>query len=314
LKDYPTDNAGCVVREVTYEHRDPSFRGRLFAVGESVPSSNGKIPRTTTLQGIHGDLRAPLVGSFAHDIDCENSEVRLLCSLALQHGLQDLVPILFDYRDYRKKWLDLVVSVYGVTESDAKRLSNIVISGGRYETWRKRFNVVKSTSGADKVRKFVFNLDTQTRVLRDHLLKHPRFEWTTVDRSKLAEQGRKGGALDRALLPRIIQYGENEILRILHRNFHSNGWIVRAKVFDGLILERGKGVTADLESSLRLAERSCQLDGWDVRLAEKPLHGKQDDPIQTVVDARAALLAAQKAFSCAPVQIRRTGVVRTIRH
>jgi hypothetical protein len=120
--------------------------------------------------------------------------------------------------------------------------------------------------------------------------------------------------LDRALLPRIIQYGENEILRILHRNFHSNGWIVRAKVFDGLILERGKGVTADLESSLRSAERSCQLDGWDVRLAEKPLHGKQDDPIQTVVDARAALLAAQKAFSCAPVQIRRTGVVRTIRH
>jgi hypothetical protein len=314
LKDYPADDAGCVVREVAYEHRDPSFRGRLFAIGEGIPSSNSKIPRTTTLQGMHGDLRAPLVGSFAYDIDCENSEVRLLCSLSLQYGLQDLVPILFDYRDNRKKWLDLVVSAHGVTESDAKRLPNIVISGGRLETWRKRFNVVRSTSDSDKVRKFAFDLDTQTRVLRDQLLKHPRFAWTTVDRSKLAEQGRKGGALDRALLPRIIQYGENEVLRILHRTCHLNGWIVRAKVFDGLILERGVRATGDLESSLRSAERSCQLEGWDVHLAEKPLHGKQDDSIQTVDDARAALLAAHKAISRAPVQIRRTGVVRTIRN
>ena len=143
---------------------------------------------------------------------------------------------------------------------------------------------------------FVFNLYAQVRVLRDQLLRHPRFQWTAVDREKLEEDGRKGGAVDIALLPRIVQCCENEVLGIMHREFYLDGWKVRAKIFDGLIVERGEA-TADLSAALRLVETACHRRGWDIRLIEKPLHGKQDDAIQTVVTARAAIKAAKDELS-----------------
>jgi len=88
LKDVLPDDDGCVVHEVSYEHRDASCRGRLFAKGRKIHFKDDKYPRTSTLQGMHSDLRPRLVGKFAHDIDCENSEIRLVCCLALQLGLE----------------------------------------------------------------------------------------------------------------------------------------------------------------------------------------------------------------------------------
>jgi predicted PhzF superfamily epimerase YddE/YHI9 len=48
LKDLVRDNSGCVLHEVEYEHKDPSYRGRLFATGQQVKIINGKYPRTAT--------------------------------------------------------------------------------------------------------------------------------------------------------------------------------------------------------------------------------------------------------------------------
>jgi hypothetical protein len=300
LKDHQTDMKNCVVYEVTYEHRDQSQRGRIFANGSLVHLSKHKFPRTLTLQGMHGDLRAPLVGSFAHDVDCENSEVRLLCSLSKQYKLEDLVPILFDYRDKRTVWIRLIAELHNVSEAAAKRMTSIIISGGRYETWLKKFGVSEprtSTPEKSRLRTFVFELSTQIRLLQDQLLKHPRFRWTLVDRQKIEERGRRRGqGVDDALLTRIIMSCENEVLRILHRSFHKRGWIVRAKIYDGLIVEPGSKtapVLPRLVSAMRLAEKAClEQGGWDVVLAQEPLYGREDDPIPAIVEARAALKEA----------------------
>ena len=84
LTPLPVDGTGCVVHEVMYEHKDPAWRGRLFAVGEQVQAET---VRTVTLQGMPRDLRPPLAGAFAHDIDCENSEVRFYhCSPHVRHS------------------------------------------------------------------------------------------------------------------------------------------------------------------------------------------------------------------------------------
>jgi hypothetical protein len=283
LKEYPADPAGCVVREVCYKQHHPPH-GRLCAV-------RAKSSLLTTRL----ELRPTLVGSFAHDVDCANSDVRLLCSLSVQFGLEDLVPILFDYRDNRREWLDLVSRTHGVSEAAAKRLATTVISGGPYKAWCKSFKVAECTN--DQVQKFVLDLDTQTRVLRDELLKQPRFQWVVAERETFVQQGREGRSVDRKIIARIVECCESEVLRILHREFHSHGWIVRAKMADGLIIERGANVTLELDASMRLAEKACQLQGWDIRLVEKPLHGKQDDPLPAVAVARATLLAAQSALS-----------------
>ena len=297
VKGLVADDKGRVVFQVQYEHRDPSGRGRLFAIGTKVHHKDAQFPRTTALQGMHADLRHPLAGEFTHDIDCENSEVRLVCSLASQLELQLLVPTLIEYRDSRQSWLKDIGILHGVSESESKRLPNIILSGGQYETWLRAVKQPKpgreGSKGSlqAKVNGFVFRLYAEIRALRTQLLQHPRFKWTSVDRAKLVADGKKGGAVESCLMPRIVQCCENEVLSIIHRTLFGMGWKVRAKVFDGLIAERGPECESDMRTAIAEAEKACLANGWDIRLAEKPLHGKHDEPLRTVVEARAVLAA-----------------------
>jgi hypothetical protein len=284
-----TPNAhGGVEYEVEYQHKDIAYRGRLFANGTQITLPDKKYPRTTTLQGIHSDLRATLVGEFAHDIDCENSEVRLLCSLASQMGLESLIPTIVDYRDNRMKWLSTIrIAHPKVSESEAKRLPTIILNGGRYETWLHSVGCKEKTNN---LKSFGFDLSQEVTALRDQLLHHPRFRWTEIERQKLVSEGRKGGAVAVALLPRIVQSCENEVLGIIHHVFHRHEWRVRAKIFDGVIVEPPpKTATKSIVNMMRLAESACKEKGWDVRLAEKPLYGLQDDPISTVQESRTVI-------------------------
>ena len=286
LSRLPIDINGCVVYEVNYEHRDEAGRGRLFAIGKNVKISNSKYPRTATLQGMQSDLRAALAGRFAHDIDCANSEVRLICSLAEQLGMKDLIPIIFDYRDRRAYWLHYIESVHKVSESDAKRLVNIILSGGRYETWLKSVGISAPLPAPEIMKNFYFPLYSQIRALRDQLLQHPKFKWIEVEREKLKKEGRPPGQIESALMPRIVQSCENEVLGIIHRIFTQHNWTVRAKVFDGLVVEPGHGITLSLEEVNKKAENMCRSFGWDIQLVEKPLHGKVKMPV-TIEKARA---------------------------
>jgi hypothetical protein len=90
-------------------------------------------------------------------------------------------------------------------------------------------------------------------------------------------------------MPRIVQCCENEVLGIMHRCFFDQGWLVRAKVFDGLIVECGRHSSSSVEVAMKEAEDACYARGWDIRLSEKPLYGKQDELMQTVVEAREAM-------------------------
>ena len=167
LGSLPVDDNGCVLYEVEYEHKDSSGRGRLFAIGESISISDDKYPRTANLQGMQKDLRVALVGGFAHDIDCENSEIRLLYSLANQLGFSNLIPTTFDYCDDRQVWLHKIQSAHLVSEGNAKRLVNVIVSGGRYETCLKS---VGKRQYASAIKSLCFKLYAEIGALRDQLL------------------------------------------------------------------------------------------------------------------------------------------------
>lgn len=129
--------------------------------------------RTATLQRIPSDLRSPLVGVFSHDIDCENSEVRLICSLASHLGLEQLAPTLIDYRDRRQYWLDQICNLHNVARDQAKRLPKIILSGGMYDTWLRK--VDHSVVEKREFKGFARRLCSEIRALCDQLLVHPRF-------------------------------------------------------------------------------------------------------------------------------------------
>ena len=286
LKDQPVDDKGCVTYEVKYEHRDLSGRGRLFAIGETVKVSDSKFPRTTTLQGMHSDLRSALVGKFAYDIDCANSEIRLICSLAQQLDKTYLIRHVFDYRDRRDQWLDKIEQAHGVDRSTAKRLVNIIASGGAYQDWLRQ--IKKKWQSDGDIKDFCFKLRLEIDALRDQLVQHPKFKWTELEREKMKREEKPLSQIERNLMPRIIQSCENDVLGIIHRTFAQNKWFVRAKVFDGLIVEPSPDTSLDLSEMNQKCEAACRYFGWDVKLVEKPLHGMTEQP-SSIEEARAVV-------------------------
>jgi len=261
-------------------------KGRLYAEGIKVGSDHRNHPRTTTLQGMHKDLRAPLVGSFAHDIDCVNSEVNLLCSLAIKLNMKDSVPTLFDYRDRRQEWMSSIRSVHGVSESEAKLLSTIVLNGGQYDSW-KRISIEKEITN-QHIKDFVNKLKSEVgKILFEAMYNDPNYSWLHYERMELIQTKafKSRESRESSLAGMLIRHCENEVLNIIHRCFFYNSWTVRAKIFDGLIVEKSDGASLSLEQVMTNAEACCESEGWYVELAEKPLHGKQDDPIRTIKEA-----------------------------
>jgi hypothetical protein len=143
--------------------------------------------------------------------------------------------------------------------------------------------------GYRSLKAFVFRLQTELRALGWELLKHPRFHWTSALRDSLEVEGKRGGAADLALISRILYFCENEVLGLVHRSFIRSGWIVRAKVFDGVIVEKGSSGAMKyrtLDECMRQAEEFCRIFYWNIKLIKKPMHGLQDNPIETIEDAR----------------------------
>ena len=58
---------------------------------------------------------------------------------------------------------------------------------------------------------------------------------------KKSRKSKQGDALNAALMSIITHDCENDVLSIMQRCFVEARWIVRVKIFDGLIVEKGKG-------------------------------------------------------------------------
>lgn len=232
------------------------------------------------------ELRLPLVGNFAFDIDTENSEYRLICRLATQFGLEALAPTVFDYRVRREHYLMMIMQLHNSSCDEAKRLPNIILSAGFYTSWLRVFD----KTSVDQVYHFAVKLAMEIQALRSELIRHPRFSWLSIDKEHLLKLSKHESNIEALLLPRIIQNSENEVLGILHRTFHKNGWAVCAKIFDGLIAEPNcEGSASSLDAAITDAQEACKQSGWDAKFVVKPLNGKQDEHMPKVVNAREVL-------------------------
>ena len=131
-----------------------------------------------------------------------------------------------------------------------------------------------------------------------------------TERNRLKRESAKTEyGIEASLMSRIVQTCENEVLSIVDRVFFDLGWDTLALVFDGLIVEPSSRCQnpAPLHGeggALKKAEKACKAQGWDIKLAEKPLHWETTDdgkrecpPPRSVMAARAAMqeLAAFEA-------------------
>ena len=93
-------------------------------------------------------------------------------------------------------------------------------------------------------------------------------------------------------MSRIVQTCEDEVLTIIDRTMFDLGWDTLALIFDGLIIEPADGNSScSVKEAMALAEEACRASGWDIKLADKPLHGLQDETPRSVTQAREAVRA-----------------------
>lgn len=86
---------------------------------------------------------------------------------------------------------------------------------------------------------------------------------------------------------------------------------MRAKVFDDLIAENAAEI--DLPTVTRKAEMTClNRRGWDVCLIDEPLFGIQDQPINTITEAREVMSKTdcQSESYCRNVSVGYARIVR----
>ena len=276
---------------VSVEYEQKGIGGRRYANGELLPSKHGDHrPRSVTLQGMFSDLRPVVCGKTAFDIDCENGDFRLIASFPAKYNLTTPIPCVLDYIANRPTWLAAIMQIHGVDEGTAKRLPNIVSNGGGYRTWLDQNSLPFDRS---KWYRNVLQLQKELMALREELFVHRQFKaMVDAERERLKGAGEKTEfGIEASLMSRIVQTSENEVLGIIDRVFFDLGWDTLALVFDGLIAEPSSSCQkpAALADALVKAKEACEARGWNIKLAEKRLHGKQGETPRSVTAARAAM-------------------------
>lgn len=82
------------------------------------------------------------------------------------------------------------------------------------------------------------------------------------------------------------------MLVIIERELLRVGWNVWALVFDGVVVAPSAACAEldDVAIALEAVEAACRARGWGmIKLAEKPLHGKQGETPKSIFNARTAL-------------------------
>jgi len=301
LKDYPTSSEGCVVHEVAYRHKDNFNRGRIFSIGKNIKAAEDRYPRNTTLQTMPFDWLLPLCGAFGHYVEIENSQARILCGLAERLNLLHLIPTLINYRDNYKEWTQKLSKHHNITVEAAQKWPNIIMMGGLY-VYKSWLRSVGATQKKAVEVTFAYRLAVEITVLADGILRHEKFRWATSDRAQLVAEERSSANIQALMLRRVVQSCENEVLSHVQRCFYNLGWDSRSKAFDSVIVERGPDAKSSLRDCLNMCQTSCMMQGWDIKLIERELNGKQDKKMKTIEEARMALAHLQKYMSSQKIE------------
>ena len=90
---------------------------------------------------IRREVRHAIAGHLYVDIDIANCQPTILNQVLITHNYNDF-KTLNSYIENRSKYLEQIQNTYGVDKSAAQHLINMVLYGGRFETWLKLNDVL----------------------------------------------------------------------------------------------------------------------------------------------------------------------------
>lgn len=238
--------------EIRYSHSFRSKEGRLFSNGVS-------------LQGISRVIRHTVSGEFYDDIDIQNAHPTFLAHLCKKHNLQcDAIEYYVKNTDKCRKEL---MEIYKITKDEAKTLLLRVLN--KHDP-KKHLGIEDPPSWFTAFYLQCFDARTKLTEL------HPNLK-----RQKTIKEDSAKWNIEGSICNHLFCVLENEILMNMLQFCKTQGSIVGALCFDGLMVEKDttrNNVTflRDMESyikeknqikivlSVKAMNEGISLDGYDV--------------------------------------------------
>jgi hypothetical protein len=242
--------------------------GRLYAKGETSKM------RSRSMQGCFSGLRAPLIGHVGHDVDIENSlpviSTQWLDKMISEGVIDCTIDLLKNYTENRNVWLSEVMKYHDCDRDQAKKIVLVVLFGGEPNFKHLKEMPKNQYRPHPWVRKLADELKIVRKTVVDALWDHYKDLIDKKREDKMDEE-----ALYRSVFSILTHEQEDLCMRAIREYVKEMKVIIYSLIHDGLILSE---CTDEL---LRGAEqRVFDKTGYSIKLAEKPLYGKQYDEIK----------------------------------
>ena len=268
------------------------------ALDPALAAEHGRVllvDRAVGYQSMLRDLRPRLGGARLFDVDMVKACPSMVVNIARRRRYNgDLARVAdFATRDGGTRWLETMTARYNCSKEAAKTLMQAALFGDdvarSFARWKREHGVAASSELLPEVSEF------HAQVLAFRAWAFAEFEYLFAhERRALRERhpGWSDAKLDRSLFAQWLFDAEDAVLQRLGHHLVSLGWAVVALIFDGLLVEEAAREAPErLADDLRKVEAALANEGWQIALDVKPLHGTQDAPVPTIVEARAAMAA-----------------------
>ncbi|KAL1496034.1 hypothetical protein AB1Y20_014666 [Prymnesium parvum] len=269
----------------------------MGAIGRLYTSDTRGDVRSHSLQGCYSGLRARLIGHVGYDIDIANSLPTLTVQwieklVALgEGGFSDAdITWLAHYVRNRSMWLEGLMAHYSCDRGAAKALLLTAMFGGEPKNHYRELGI-KHRETYLPLEKVVGELGALRPKVIEYMSALPKYK--DLYDFKLKQKD-SAVAAERSVFALITQELEDCVMGIIRSYMDERGIQVFALIHDGFIAaECSDQLLRDIEA--RVAEY-----GWQIELAEKPLFGRQDEPVPELAPlyaTDAAELAEAEAIS-----------------
>lgn len=235
----------------------------------------------TSMQSLNRKLRHTIAKRTHVDIDIVNCNPVIALQLCQKSKWK--CKTLKEYVTSRDECLGKVMEKYLTTREAAKDLYIRLMNGGGYEKWKEKWNIQHIES--DELTNELVSFQSEMKEIRKKVFndeKYSNFKEIALEKAKRKPDAKK--TPDATAFSLLIHDIEDSIVDVILKCCIANRWQVSTLVFDGLMLERQKGLTSEehdkrVQSLLRLCEKQVLKETkYTIKLEQKDMNSGFEIP------------------------------------
>jgi hypothetical protein len=229
-------------------------------------------------QNMPNFIRKMVINGKYHDIDLVNSQISILSNICESFKIN--CSYVKDYAAKRDEHLDEIKNAYNVDREIAKTLFTILLFGGCYDTWIKKFNIREINDKPKSITNFASNVDDIIKeISKKDIPLYKECVKIVIEKNEKNEKnekigknekvGKKGNNknLEHSAISIFLQEIEKRIIYLMIQFFQHNNFIVGALIHDGIYVEYSDKINEEmLERCKKYVYDKC---GFKISLKDK---------------------------------------------